>query len=80
MKYNFEIELEGKVEQASVEPVVYQDRHMYEVGINGRYAVIYRDGDEWKQEKDEFIDDAAFQKAVHLIESKIEKQQTRLNS
>lgn len=80
MKYKFEIEREGKLEQASVEPVVYQDRHMYEIGINGNFTAIYHNGEEWKLEKDEDLDQGTFKKIVELIENKIEKSQAKQNS
>ena len=68
MKQKFELEHMGEVKQVSIEPVVYQDKHMYEVGINGEYAVIYQEGNEWKQEVDEKLEDGLFKNIIEVIE------------
>lgn len=48
MKYDFKIIEKGLVQPITIEPVAYQGRHIYEVGMNGIYTLIYQDGDEWK--------------------------------
>ncbi len=48
MKYDFKIIEKGLVQPITIEPVIYQGRHIYEVGVNGNYVLVYQDGDQWK--------------------------------
>ena len=77
MKQHFELERMGEIKQVSIEPVVYQDKHMYEVGVDGEYAVIYQEGSEWKQEVDEKLDQDLFGHIVKILNSDLLKLQTK---
>jgi hypothetical protein len=77
MKQKFEIEHNGEIKQLSIEPVVYQNKHMYEISLNGEYFVIAQVGDGWAQEVDGKLDEDVFEKITQTIESNRSKLQVQ---
>lgn len=77
MKQKFKIEHNGEIKQLSIEPVVYQDKHMYEISLNGEYFVIAHVGDGLAQEVDGKLDEDLFGKIIQAIESNRSKLQVQ---
>ncbi len=48
MKYDFKVIDKGLVQPITIEPTIYQGKHLYEIGMNGTYTLVYQDGDQWK--------------------------------
>jgi hypothetical protein len=48
MKYDFKVIDKGLVQPITIEPSIYQGRHLYEVGINDTYMMVYQEDDQWK--------------------------------
>jgi|GEM_PF-5603046 len=52
MKQQFVINHNRENKQVTIEPSVYQDKHLYEVMIDGNYIVIYQEDDQWKHNQE----------------------------
>lgn len=42
MKHRFNINHNGQTKKVTIEPSIYQDKHLYEVVIDGNYFMLYR--------------------------------------
>jgi hypothetical protein len=68
MKYNADINYQGVVKPITIETSIYQNRHLFDITVEDKYAVIYQDNGEWKQDTDEKLDDTLLNAVVEAIE------------
>jgi hypothetical protein len=54
MKHITHIVHNGKKENVTIETSVYQDKKMYEVAYNGQFIMVYKEGDTWHDENNQF--------------------------
>ncbi|WP_345950681.1 MULTISPECIES: hypothetical protein [unclassified Mucilaginibacter] len=68
MKHKLNIDINGAIKAITIEPSIYQGKHLYEIGIDGKYAVFYEQDGEWKQDADEKLDDDVLPQIVDAID------------
>lgn len=52
MIQQFVINDNGQTKKVTIEPSIYQDKHLYEVKVDGNYIVIYEEDNEWKHNQE----------------------------
>ena len=66
MKQQFVINHNGETKPITIEPSVYQDKHLYEVMIDGNYFVLYQEDEQWKHNQE-------FDLSQDLLDKLVEK-------
>jgi hypothetical protein len=69
MKQQFKINDNGQTKQITIEPSIYQDKHLYEVVIDGQYFVLYQEGNEWKHNQELELSQDLLDQLVEKVES-----------
>lgn len=69
MKHQFDLEDNGEVKQITIEPSVYQDKHLYEIHIDDEYIVMYREGKEWKHNQEYGLSPQILEQIIEKVES-----------
>jgi len=69
MKKQFNIKDQGEIKQITIEPSVYQDKHLFEVFIDDEYIVLYQEGDEWKHNHEYEMSPQILEQIVEKVES-----------
>jgi len=68
MKQQFNVNENGQTKQITIEPSIYQDKHLYEVVIDGHYFVLYQDGSEWKHNQEYELSQDLLDQLVEKVE------------
>jgi len=69
MRHQFNIDENGELKQITIEPSVYQDKHLYEVQIDGQYIVLYQEGEDWKHNNEYDLNNHLLQQIIEKVES-----------
>jgi len=69
MKKQFNINDQGEVKQITIEPSVYQDKHLFEVVIDDEYIVLYQEGNEWKHNQEYEMSPELFEQIIEKVEN-----------
>jgi hypothetical protein len=69
MKQQFKINDNGQTKQITIEPSIYQNKHLYEVLIDDQYFVLYQEGETWKHNQE-------FELSQELLDQLVEKAES----
>ena len=66
MKQQFVIDFNGDTKPVTIEPSIYQDKHLFEVMMDGNYFVLYQENEQWKHNQE-------FDLSQELLDKLVEK-------
>lgn len=68
MKQQFVINDNGQSKHITIEPSIYQDKHLYEIMLDGTYFVLYQEDNEWKHNQELELSQDFVDKLVEKVE------------
>jgi hypothetical protein len=68
MKQQFVLNHNGQTKHITIEPSLYQDKHLYEVMVDGNYFVLYQENNEWKHNQEDEISQDLLEQLVEKVE------------
>jgi hypothetical protein len=68
MKQQFVLNHNGQDKRITIEPSIYQDKHLYEIMVDDNYFVLYQDGSEWKHNQEIELSQDLLDQLVEKVE------------